>query len=124
VNSTWATNSGLSHTQFFISFLHPCQQTPVAIKFNLVEAFLALGMFLNRQRIHRFDEADFVWFTLLIGGVANLIQLMRGRGNELWNVVRLALATFLLKPTPRRADNCILGTVHDRRLPFGATIPK
>jgi hypothetical protein len=33
--------------------------TAVAVKFNLVEPFLALGETLNQSRIHRLDEADF-----------------------------------------------------------------
>src|SRR4029453_11845125 len=34
-------------------------KTAVAVKFNLVEPFLALGKFLKRQGIHRFNEPDF-----------------------------------------------------------------
>src|SRR4029453_7466640 len=45
-------------------------------------------------------------------GLANLIQLMAGRVNELWNVVSLAPPTFLLEPTPTQGGNHISSTVH------------
>ena len=46
------------------------------------------------------------------GGVANLINFMAGRVNELWNVVGLVALTFFLEPIPTQADNHISGTVH------------
>jgi hypothetical protein len=43
-------------------------------------------------------------------GVANLIQLMMGQANELWNVVGLTAVS--LEPPPTQPDNHITGTTH------------
>ena len=37
---------------------NPSSKTAVAIEFDLIEPFLALGKLLNRQRIHWLDEVN------------------------------------------------------------------
>jgi hypothetical protein len=36
----------------------PASETAIAVEFYFVEPFLALGEFLNQQRIHGFDKAN------------------------------------------------------------------
>jgi hypothetical protein len=63
-------------------------------------------------------------------GVANLIQLMAGRVDELWNVSGLAPLTFFLEPIPTPTDNHnlihrpLIASKGILRFRLGITIPK